>query len=63
MTQEIANEIFSTELGQQLDVIFVTSDDYIFIRYEEALFHTNEMLNAEPENFIDTTITEFYPEY
>jgi len=34
MTQEKANKIFATELGQQLDVIYVTSDDQAFIRYE-----------------------------
>ncbi len=62
MTQEKANKIFATELGQQLNVIYVTSDDQPFIRYEEAQFHTNEMLNGDFENFVDTTITEWYPE-
>ncbi len=62
MTQEKANKIFATELGQQLDVIYVTSDDQVFIRYEEAVLHTNELLNADPENFVDTSITEWYPE-
>lgn len=62
MTQEKANKIFATELGQQLDVIYVTSDDQVFIRYEDAVLHTNELLNADPENFVDTSITEWYPE-
>jgi hypothetical protein len=62
MTQEKANKIFETELGQQLSVIYVTSDDQAFIRREEALLHTNGLLNADPENFVDTTITEWYPE-
>lgn len=62
MTQEKANKIFATELGQQLDVIYVTSDDQSFISYEEAVLHTNELLNADPENFVDTSITEWYPE-
>jgi hypothetical protein len=62
MTQEKANKIFATELGQQLDVIYVTSDDQAFIRYEETVLHTNELLNADPENFVDTSITEWYPE-
>lgn len=62
MTQEKANKIFATELGQQLDVIYVTSDDKPFIRHEEAALHTNELLNADPENFVDTSITEWYPE-
>jgi hypothetical protein len=62
MTQEKANKIFATELGQQLNVIYVTSDDQSFIRYEEAVLHTNELLNADPKNFVDTSITEWYPE-
>ena len=63
MTQEKANEIFFSELGQQLGVIYVTSDDKPFIRYDEALVHTNMLLNANPETFIDTSITEWYPEF
>ena len=62
MTQERANEIFATSLGQQLSVIYVTSDDKPFIRYDEALAHTNLLLNANPEEFVDTSITEWYPE-
>lgn len=62
MTQEKANKIFATELGQQLNVIYVTCDDKPFIRYEEAVLHTNELLNADPENFVDTSIIEWYPE-
>lgn len=60
MTQEKANRIFETELGQQLDVIYVTSDEQVFIRYEEAALHTNDLLNADPENYVDTSITEWY---
>jgi hypothetical protein len=62
MTQEKANEIFKTEIGIQLDVIYVTSDDKVFIRYNEALLHTINLLNGDPENFVDTTITEWYNE-
>ena len=62
MTQEIANEIFKTKIGIQLDVIYVTSDDKVFIRRKEAFLHTNDMLNGDPENFVDTTITEWYNE-
>jgi hypothetical protein len=36
MTQKEANKIFSSELGQQLSEIYVTHDDRVFIRYEEA---------------------------
>ena len=62
MTREKANEIFSTPLGQQLNVIYVTSDDRPFIRHQEAQSHTLEMLSGSTENFVDTTITEWYPE-
>ena len=62
MTQEIANKIFQTEMGIQLEVIYVTSDYQFFVRYEEALLHTNDMLNGDPENFVDTKITEWYNE-
>lgn len=60
MTQEIANQIFKTQIGVQLDVIYVTSDDKVFIRYDEAVLWTNELLNGDPENFVDTSITEWY---
>lgn len=55
MTQEQANKIFDTDLGQQLDVIYVTSDNQPFIRLEEAQKHTEKLENK--------TIIEFYPEY
>jgi len=62
MTQEKANKIFGSSLGQQLTVIYVTSDDKPFIRYEEAQLHTNDMLNGDPENVVNTTIEKWYPE-
>lgn len=63
MTQKEADKIFETDLGRQLEVIYVTSDDRVFIRYEEAALHTNDLLNADPENFVDTSITEWYPSW
>lgn len=54
MTQEQADKIFETDLGQQLDIIYVTSDDQPFIRYEEALKHALEDLN-------NNIVWEFYP--
>ncbi len=60
MTQEKANEIFETELGQQHLSFYATSDDQVFIRYNEAVAHTNGMINAVGgQNFVDTTITEW----
>jgi hypothetical protein len=63
MTQGKANKIFETELGQQLDVIYVTPDDQTFIRHEEAVSHIKEMLNNDPEKVFKSAITEWYPEF
>jgi len=57
MTQEIANEIFASELGQQLNEIFVTSDDRPFIRIHEAVTYAYNNLR---ETGLD--ITAWYPE-
>jgi hypothetical protein len=54
MTQEQVNKIFKTNLGSRIDMIYVTSDDKPFIRYDEALEHT---LSLE-----DSNITFWYPE-
>ena len=63
MTQEKASKIFESELGQQLDVIYVTSDDRVFVRYEEALKHSNGELDpAFPNPLSDKKIEEWYPE-
>lgn len=60
MTQEQADKVFQSDLGCQLDVIYVTSDDKAFIRYEEALKHTKgELDNTLP--LTDNSIIEFYP--
>lgn len=61
MTQEEADKIFETDLGRQLSVIYVTSDNRAFVRYKEAALHTNDLLNANPEGVVDTSITEWYP--
>jgi hypothetical protein len=62
MTQDRADEIFSTELGQQLGVIYVTSDDKPFIRYEEAVKHRNDLMFENLDNIVDSKIVEWYPE-
>jgi hypothetical protein len=54
MTQEKANKIFQTEIGQQLDMVYVTSDDMPFIRYSEAVNHSKKLS--------DNSITEWWPE-
>ena len=63
MTQEKANKIFETELGQQLLSFYATSDDQVFIRHNESVTHTNDMINAVGgQEYVDTEITEWFPE-
>lgn len=63
MTQDRMNEIFKSELGIQCNSSYTTSDDYVFIRYNEAVMHTNEMINAVGnQEYVDTTIIEWFPE-
>ena len=63
MTQEKANKMFETGLGQQLLSFYCTSDDVAFIRREEAEMHTNDMINAVgSQEYVDTTITEWFPD-
>lgn len=63
MTQEKANQIFEGDLGRQLLSLFSTSDGRAFIRYEEAVQHTNEMINSVGgQEYVDTEIEEWFPE-
>lgn len=43
MTQEIINTIFWSEEGQFYDILFSTSDDYIFFNKTDARIHINDM--------------------
>lgn len=63
MTQELANRIFQSELGQQVLEIFVTSDDQVFIRHQEALLHTKGELIPNTVPLEDDTITTWYENY
>lgn len=60
MTQEKADKIFATGLWQQLDVIYVTSDDQPFIRHEEAENYCHDILE-EGDDVSKYNITEWYP--
>lgn len=53
MTQELANEIFETDLGRQLTSIFSIPDGRAFLRYKEAKKYTNGIIT---EWFPDKTI-------
>ena len=63
MTQEKINKIFETDLGQQLNMIYCTSDDRTFIRYGEAEKHTKGELDPDTKPLEDKTITEWYNDY
>lgn len=63
MTQERANKFFDTELGQQLDVLYSTSDGRVFIRKEEAYMHSKGSLDEGTEPLADKTIAEWFPKY
>jgi hypothetical protein len=58
MTQEKINEVFKTELSEQLNEIFVTSDDECFIRRSEAEEYSHNVLKEDSSN-----INVWYPEY
>jgi hypothetical protein len=57
MTQETINKYFQGELGQQCNSLFTTSDDRVFIRYHEAVSHSNE------NNLDVKLIEEWFEEY
>jgi len=54
MNKKQADNIFQTELGKQLNVIYVTSDDRVFIRRSEAYNHIKEY------SLVDKTIEEWF---
>jgi len=63
MTQERINKYFQSSLGQQLDILYSTSDDRVFIRYhEEAVKHTEGLLDHGTAPLVDKTIETWYPE-
>jgi hypothetical protein len=61
MTQEQANRIFQTDLGQQCNEIFVTSDEEVFIRHQEAMLHTEGKLISNTFPLENKEILTFYP--
>jgi hypothetical protein len=61
MTQEQVNKIFDTDLGQQLNEIYVTSDDRVFIRLSEAQNYCHDILE-EGDDISKYNIVTFYPE-
>lgn len=60
MTRKEINEIFCTELGQQLNEVYTTSDDRVFIRMKEATLHIEGKLDDNTLPLPDTTIKMWY---
>ncbi len=58
MTQEKADKCFATELGEQLNELYATSDDAVFIRYNEAVWYCKNVLKNDEEI---GNITLWYP--
>lgn len=47
ITQEIIDELFETNLGQQCLCLYSTSDGKVWIRYEEATENSTKLENRE----------------
>ncbi len=62
MTQDKADMIFDSSLGQRLDMVYVTSDDRVFIRFEEAFKHTNGELDGT-KPLENKEIEEWFPSW
>ena len=60
--EQLIGEAFSSELGQQCNSLFSTSDNRIFIRLQEAIAHSKGEL-GEGIPLEDTTIYEWYEEW
>ena len=59
MTQERIDKIFASDFGQQFYVLFSTSDDRVFVRYEEAVRHTRGELDPNTLPLDDPRILDW----
>lgn len=62
MTQEIINVLFNTELGKQLNVIYTTSDDNLFIWPESAFQHIHNTQSKFSQNSANRSIFAWHRE-
>ncbi len=63
LTQEEIDKMFMTSLGEQLDMLYSTSDNRVFIRYEEAKAHSEGKLDLNTNPLDDKTIKEWFPSF
>lgn len=59
---EIVSKAFNSELGQQIDAIYSTSDKRVFIRKEEAIAYTAGRLDEHSIPLADKTILIWWQE-
>ena len=57
---EKIDKYFESELGQQCNELFSTSDDRVFIRYEEAVMHANGELDPDTKPLEDKFVMDWY---
>lgn len=60
--EQLIAEAFSSELGQQCNSLFSTSDNRIFIRLQEAIAHSKGEL-SDGIALEDTSIYEWFEEW
>ncbi len=63
MIQEEIDRFLSSPLGAQLTEVFVTSDDRIFIRVEDAYLHRSGKLEAGTNPLINQSIETWVPSW
>lgn len=60
--QEVVAKAFQSELGQQLDTLFSTSDNRVFVRKEEAIAHANGKLDKNTLPLKDKSVYQWFDE-
>lgn len=61
--KEIVKKAFASELGQQLDSIYSTSDNRVFIRKEEAIRHAEGQLDKNTKPLADNSVLMWLEQY
>ncbi len=60
--KDIISKAFASELGQQLDGIYSTSDTRVFIRKQEAIAHAEGQLDQHCVPLSDKTVLLWWSE-
>jgi hypothetical protein len=62
-TQKEVIAVFNSELGEQCDELYSTSDGSIFIRYNEAIAHSKGELDEDTQPLEDKSIYIWFNEW